>query len=71
MNLVGFCCQIEFFGWVTILAGKLSPNQIVTGISNGALGSIDVLCQKFTKEDKETLQKLLALKKQADASQRS
>ena len=36
-----------------------------------SLGSVDVLCQKFTKADKETLQKLLALKKQTDASQRS
>ena len=32
-------------------------------------GSIDALGQKFTKADKETLQKLLVLKKQANANQ--
>lgn len=34
-------------------------------------GFVDVLGPKFTKADKETLEKLLALKKQADTNQRS
>ena len=37
IKLVGFCDQTEFFGWVLFLAGKPSPNRIVTGIPNGAL----------------------------------
>ena len=35
-HLVGFTGKTDCFGWVLILAGRLRPNRIVTGIPNGA-----------------------------------